>query len=138
MANLKWCYKCNKNRDIEQFSLNKSRKDGRSSQCRICHSKMRKKHYIKNRKKIIEQVSQYKKDLAQFIRDYKTNKPCCDCGNIYPYYVLDFHHKYDKKFSISQAFRAAGKKQLLEEMAKCDLLCANCHRIRTHSGLKRA
>jgi hypothetical protein len=60
------------------------------------------------------------------------NRPCMDCGRRYPYYVMDFDHVRGKKlFNIGQpAQRGASK--LLAEILKCDIICANCHRARTH------
>jgi hypothetical protein len=60
--------------------------------------------------------------------------PCVDCGVQYPYYVMDFDHvRGEKRFALSQ-HQARGLKLIDEEIAKCDLVCANCHRIRTHGG----
>lgn len=58
--------------------------------------------------------------------------PCTDCKNTYPYYVMEFDHvpeRGPKKFTIS--YGANLKKSFQEELAKCDLVCANCHAIRT-------
>src|SRR5690349_12006022 len=58
------------------------------------------------------------------------NKPCMDCGKFYPPYVMDFDHvRGEKKFDLS---RLSGKAVTLKEITKCELVCANCHRIRTH------
>lgn len=60
------------------------------------------------------------------------NIPCKDCGKIYPYYVMDFDHrdKNDKINDISKMARSS-LNNLMKEIAKCDIVCANCHRIRT-------
>lgn len=59
------------------------------------------------------------------------NKPCMDCGNSYPPECMDFDHTSDnKEFNVSKR-RRASKRKILEEIAKCELVCANCHRIRT-------
>lgn len=67
----------------------------------------------------------------QFIRDLK-NKPCMDCGKKYPPEVMEFDHRdgSEKVFEIASATRL-GRFRILEEAAKCDLVCANCHRLRT-------
>lgn len=59
--------------------------------------------------------------------------PCMDCGGTYPTSVMDFDHRdpSEKSFTISQK-RQCGLQMLLAEIAKCDVVCANCHRIRTH------
>lgn len=58
-------------------------------------------------------------------------QPCADCGKIYPPYVMDFDHvRGEKKFDISLSERTAWE-TVLAEIAKCDVVCANCHRERT-------
>lgn len=58
---------------------------------------------------------------------------CKDCGESYPPFVFDFDHRdpIDKKFNIAARTRA-GWDALLAESLKCDLVCSNCHRLRTH------
>ena len=59
--------------------------------------------------------------------------PCLDCNNRYPHYVMEFDHvRGQKQFTISQHPRDSHK-TLLAEVKKCDIVCANCHRIRTHN-----
>lgn len=58
-------------------------------------------------------------------------KPCMDCGIEYPPYVMDFDHvRGVKEFPISEGVMKSSIRILLE-VAKCDVVCANCHRIRT-------
>lgn len=73
------------------------------------------------------------------IQQIKQNTPCADCGESYPYWVMDFDHLEDKSFNISQMVRNQGcSMELLEkEIAKCEIVCSNCHRTRTHFRAKR-
>jgi hypothetical protein len=65
--------------------------------------------------------------------DNAKNKPCADCGVKYDPWVMDFDHLRDKKFTISgKASQGYSLEKLLAEIAKCDVVCSNCHRIRTH------
>ena len=61
-------------------------------------------------------------------------QPCNDCNLPWPTYVMDFHHRNrdEKIHSISRGIVTMGKENLLKEITKCDLLCANCHRIREY------
>jgi hypothetical protein len=71
------------------------------------------------------------------VREFK-DRPCSDCKQRYPFYVMDFDHRpgVEKKFKIAAWLaRNAAKTDLSEvlaEIKKCDVVCANCHRIRTH------
>lgn len=64
-------------------------------------------------------------------------RPCIDCGLKFPPYVMDFDHKdkSTKKYNISLMLNNQGWKIIKEEVAKCDIVCANCHRIRTYKNL---
>jgi len=112
----------------------------------------KKQYYIKNREKLLKKASQYRKnnpekirqyrknhrkeqhkknkqyykEFRKFIDEYKLSKGCAICGYKKCAAALDFHHKYeDKKFGVSRYY---GFKKLKEEMEKCEILCANCHR----------
>lgn len=67
--------------------------------------------------------------------------PCMDCNIQYPPYCMDFDHRpgEEKSFNISTYMRAnKSLEQVIQEIAKCDLVCANCHRIRTFSRLGKS
>lgn len=64
------------------------------------------------------------------LRDLK-NRPCADCGNRFPPECMDFDHiRGEKRADIAQLAHYRGA-VLEAELAKCELVCANCHRIRT-------
>lgn len=65
------------------------------------------------------------KRLTRTARD----KPCSRCGNRYPLVCMDFHHRdpTEKEFAILAM--PMGLKRTAAEIAKCDVVCANCHRI---------
>lgn len=57
---------------------------------------------------------------------------CADCGVEYPYYVMHFDHVRGEKIAnVSRLLRSSTLASVLEEIAKCDVVCANCHAIRT-------
>lgn len=60
--------------------------------------------------------------------------PCADCGETYPPYVMDFDHVSGTKLSDvgSMVTRGHSEKRILQEIEKCEVVCANCHRERTH------
>lgn len=83
----------------------------------------------------------YKKEgrrkARALITSLKEGKPCLDCRETYPPVCMDFDHvRGIKIIEVSDlAKRANGPKTLkmiLTEVRKCELVCANCHRIRTH------
>ena len=63
--------------------------------------------------------------------DYLMAHPCVDCGEADPV-VLEFDHRADKRAAIVDLMRShANWKDVLAEIQKCDVRCANCHRRRT-------
>jgi len=62
-------------------------------------------------------------------------KPCSDCGRLYPPECMDFDHVGAKYRTIS-ALLHSSKEKMLVEIAQCELVCANCHRVRTSTRLR--
>lgn len=60
--------------------------------------------------------------------------PCSDCGHTFPTCCMDFDHRIGerKEYNLGSMFAHHYSRELIEkELAKCDLVCSNCHRIRT-------
>lgn len=73
----------------------------------------------------------YREGVRNFINGLKSF-PCDDCKQTFIPEAMDFDHvRGEKKFNISSAMKRRSLKEVLEEVAKCDLVCATCHRIRT-------
>ncbi len=58
--------------------------------------------------------------------------PCVDCGKQYPACAMDFDHVRGEKVSGISQMQNWPHFKLKEEIAKCEVVCSNCHRIRTH------
>jgi hypothetical protein len=82
-----------------------------------------------------EYARRHREKRARLLVALKSH-PCSDCGVAYPPYVMHFDHRdpSTKLFDISTAVRTrqCSWTRVLEEIAKCDLVCANCHAERTH------
>jgi transposase len=67
------------------------------------------------------------------LRELKENIGCVDCKEMYPHYVLEFDHlpQYEKLGIVTNIARRYSWEKALEEVKKCDIVCANCHNIRT-------
>lgn len=78
-----------------------------------------------------------RQELRRELDEYKSTTPCADCGQTYPHYVMDFDHvRGEKMANVSHLARSHGSRtRLFAEIAKCDLVCANCHRERTQQRL---
>lgn len=90
----------------------------------------KRRHYEKNKQDYLERNRQYRRTLLDIVRDSKS-RPCMDCGETFPFYVMDLHHRDGKEGTVDYFVKFRSRFRLLEEIAKCDVVCANCHRIRT-------
>jgi len=95
------------------------------------------RHYQKNKELIKSRMKRrnvkYRQILRAYIADYLSKNPCIDCGETNPI-VLEFDHRdtQEKTSTVSNLVRGrASLSKLTEEISKCDIRCANCHRKRT-------
>jgi hypothetical protein len=74
-----------------------------------------------------------------YVRKIKESNSCFDCGGEYHYSQMDFDHLYDKKVNIARlASSEASIKTIKNEIDKCQLVCSNCHRLRTWQRLQES
>ena len=94
--------------------------------------------YIKSKDIYVDRNEQRKNKRRKFVWQYKLDHPTCvDCNVDYPPPVLDFDHLRDKVANISEMVKTATPMEvLLKEIAKCEIVCSNCHRMRTYNRSK--
>lgn len=91
-----------------------------------CHS-----HYERNKEYYYERNRNRRIAARKYIAEKKAG-PCIDCKNTFLPCQMDFDHRDDdKEFDISKMVSRSSLKRIQEEIDKCDLVCANCHRLRT-------
>ncbi|MCP9496868.1 MAG: hypothetical protein MSG64_20755 [Pyrinomonadaceae bacterium MAG19_C2-C3] len=134
---MKTCTKCKTARDENEFAFRNKALGKRHQICKFCTDTGSKKHY--------ERYKQYYKDKARrrdvavrielrnMLLGYLSNQSCADCSEDDPV-VLEFDHvRHIKTKTISALITAkASWNVILKEIAKCDVVCANCHRRRTY------
>lgn len=83
--------------------------------------------YIRDRRKV----------MRKFIDDAK-NKPCLDCGKSFSIVSMQFDHvRGEKKFRLAEATAKLKSLEVVqEEIDKCEVVCANCHLVRTDNRLE--
>ena len=89
------------------------------------------RHYLKNRQRYIEIAKMNKLRMRTYVRKMK-EKPCSDCRVQYPYYVMQFDHMHSKEYDIATLVNYNNRGKIESEIAKCEVVCANCHAERTH------
>jgi hypothetical protein len=132
----KYCHACSTEKLRSEFSKNCVTKDGLQTQCSVCKAAYTKQWYQRNKTK--SNAANAKTRMKRYRRrhnevwDYLLKHPCVDCGESNPV-VLDFDHVRGEKIaSVSVLIQQnRSDKVVWDEIAKCDVRCANCHRIRT-------
>jgi len=125
---MKVCSMCGQEKPLEDFALNKTKRDGRAYNCKECQREYSKIHY-KNHSKLYKSraVSRHSKKREEF-HQYKTNLKCSVCREN-RWWLLDFHHinPEEKEYNMSRITDLSEAK-VKEELSKCIVLCSNCHR----------
>lgn len=128
------CTRCKKEKSLEDFRFRNKTKGTRQSWCKECMSKWEKniwKTSKQRRSSNAKKAALRRKRNVDFVIDYLKDKKCLDCGED-DIVVLEFDHISDKKFEISYATRATySLEKIKQEIDKCDIVCANCHKRRT-------
>lgn len=139
----KKCSKCEQEKFLVDFHKRADRPLGVTSHCKECEkarAKDRKsynkaaaaKSYQKHKQKVCSKSKLVGRVKMDKITEIKSTTPCMDCGQTYHPCQMDFDHRdaSQKSFSLNQA-RWKKWEEIEKEMAKCDLVCSNCHRLRT-------
>jgi hypothetical protein len=132
MRMFKVCPSCELARHDSEYT--RRRVNQLSSNCIECNKAYQKEKYESSALEIIRLRSSNKLiriSKRKFVTQQKDN-PCADCGHRFPAVSMDFDHvRGTKLFNISESVHKKSIDEIAEEMAKCDLVCANCHRVRT-------
>lgn len=115
------CRICGETKTLDKFYQDRRRngetRTVRKFNCRDCTRRAMREAY---------------REAVEFLHEYKLKHGCVDCGYKAHPEALDFDHLPGavKSFTIGSAVRKS-KDELLAEIAKCEVVCANCHRVRT-------
>ncbi len=111
--------------DRERQARYRATANGRAVRRRIC-----KRWAGKNRPTINASKRRRYAEQKSLLDTIKLERGCVDCGYKDNPAALDFDHLYDKRFNISWKYGQVSDETMLAEVAKCEVRCANCHRIR--------
>jgi hypothetical protein len=111
-------------------------KDRKSPAAMESNRKAGKKYYLNHKPEQLVRNKNKKDQIRSYIKQYKEFRGCMDCGGKFPYYVLDFDHRdpNEKLRSPASLAKNGSWEVMLRELDKCDVVCANCHRVRTHKS----
>jgi hypothetical protein len=130
------CSKCKVEKQESDFPKDKSSSTGYSSSCKLCN----REYYHKNKEYLLakmkaryngrggkERQREVYRERKQRCIDYKGGV-CATCGEMPHPSAMDFHHVDPSTKSFSIGFGSKSFDKIKEELDKCVMLCANCHR----------
>lgn len=135
---MKRCNKCGEDKPVEEFAKNKAKKDGLQGMCRGCKKTTDHIHHKNNRESQNERNRANVRIRSSYINELKS-VPCLDCNRTFIPFAMDFDHVRGVKIDdISVMVRnCVTMNVLIAEIAKCEIVCAVCHRIRTYNRMRR-
>lgn len=130
---MKVCNKCKEEKSLEEFTNNRVNPDGKERRCKICRSSyMKEYNSTDNAKKLKkENRDKFKNRNRDYIKEILQKSGCTDCKET-NWIVLEFDHLDDKVLDISRLMNDNRLAFLVKEVAKCEVVCSNCHRLRTY------
>lgn len=134
---MKTCPACNIPKELSEFRPNKTKKDGLQGYCKLCDKEKQTEWYQNNstkcKEKALARNRSNRLENRNYVIEYLKSHPCINCGEA-DIVVLEFDHIRDKKCGVAQLISTSTLKLLKEEIKKCQVLCANCHALKTRNA----
>ncbi len=131
------CRACLQEKPEDNFSYKNKAQALRHTQCKSCSKAYCAEHYQRNAKVYKDRAAfnsiARREELHRRLHQYLAGHPCIDCGEADPLVLeLDHRDETEKLHNLSRMwYNGYSWKKIEEEIAKCDVRCANCHRRRT-------
>ena len=126
---MKRCNVCGEEKDFSQFH---KRGNGYQYLCKACRKEQASRYYRKTVIAHTESARAHNERRLVWARSLKEGS-CTDCGGSFHPVAMQWDHVgTDKLANVSRLAQRASKARVLAEIAKCELVCANCHAVRTH------
>lgn len=123
------CKKCGQDKEISNFAPRGSSRDG---VCRLCKGKNAHERGRRNIDILRKQRKERSDGMAEWFESLKDGQYCKDCNQPHPHWRLDFDHGSGKLYKPGRLKNSLHSQELVKsEIAKCELVCSNCHRLRT-------
>jgi hypothetical protein len=128
----KFCPRCQCTKPVDAFHRS-NRRDGRQVYCKTCRKTYDAGYHRTWGEKRRAQKREWQRRRAAWFRSLKEGRPCTDCGAILDPAAMHWDHLpgVEKTGDVGDLARRAPRERILTEIAKCELVCANCHAVRT-------
>lgn len=131
----KVCTGCKESKPLDDFGMKSGKKNTRCKACvnkyyrEIYYADPERKKYILGRNRENSRIAK-ERAIQVVLKSFELG--CTDCGNK-DVRVLEFDHLRDKEFNVGVLMNMNSHDRLIKEIEKCEVVCANCHKIRTYS-----
>lgn len=132
------CGVCAQREDDEFTKHKRERRTAVDGLCVDCNARIGVEDYLRCQDCLYARTLRYREKYHQrpafvYAKEFLETHPCTDCGER-DTIVLEFDHVRGRKlFGISYLKRMGSLEQMVIEIAKCEVVCANCHKRRTHA-----
>lgn len=150
----KRCRRCDVEKPASEFSTDTGNRDGLTSYCNACNVQVARDWYAANRDYALAYQRRKRRENRDLYRDRDRERwlrspavqitlaaretPCVDCGVQLPAEVMELDHvRGVKSFSLGGRVRSYDPALVEAEVAKCDVRCPNCHRMRHYRERKQ-
>lgn len=113
---MRLCGRCKEEKSPDEFAWRRKALGQRDNYCRACRTAYKHEHYAANKQRYIDAA---RRRTERIVAERTA-------------YLVSFFHLREKQFSVGQGLRERPWIDVLAEIEKCDVVCANCHRRRTN------
>lgn len=131
---MKRCTRCGRELPIDQFAIRRVASGSGQSWCRDCHKAYAARRYLALPPDRIRSYRYADRERVARVRErvwaYLRGQVCADCGED-DVLVLEFDHLEEKLGNVGDLVNGAAWARIEAEIQKCEVVCANCHHLRT-------
>lgn len=126
----KRCKRCGIEKPLTDFH---KLREGHQWWCKACKREHAAAHYQANKTRRQAHNKRLQAEFRNWYTSLKAGRPCADCGQVFHPAAMHWDHLpgYEKTAALGVLVRHGSRQRILEEIEKCELVCANCHAIRT-------
>ncbi len=131
------CARCGESKAASDFHRSRT---GQFSYCGDCRRAYDRRYYAERGKEArLARVRVWRDERRAWMAALKDGRACADCGGVFPPFVMHWDHLpgHLKIAEISSMVGNRRREVVIEELAKCELVCANCHVMRTVKRARR-
>ena len=130
------CRRCGEVQPVSSFHHSSQR--GRQAWCKSCRKEYDASYWQKTRDERVRFRKRRQAELESWHRRLKETTPCADCGGHFHHAAMHFDHVpgHLKHREVSTLVHQGARRAAMHEITKCELVCANCHAVRTYERVR--